>query len=342
MARGLPISGGGIGPVSRRVCGIGRLLAIAVVVGSTGCGGHGGARVAVTVGPLRIDQSAVKHWTDALVADGPALTLPRRAGQTSRSRALDFLISANWLIGEAAKQGASISSTAVGRRLKELREAVPGDTTAFVESLVADHRTVADVELEIRASLAAAAIRRILMRTYGRVSEAAIVRYYERIPERFRVPEHRDVDIVEHLKSPAAARRLALRVGSGAQFAARAYQETRQRPQSFDAKTETGRLERAIFRARPGALEGPKRLAGAWALFVVRRVQPATTRSLATVRTLIAKRLSARALARATTTFFESYRSRWRATTSCRPGYVISRCREYVGPTAQEDPFAGT
>jgi hypothetical protein len=296
----------------------------------------------VNIGRTQIDRSTVRHWARALELDGPVLPAQDPEGRGRIRQALDFLISSNWLIGEAAREGAMIGKDAVDRGVAQLRESIPGGAQAFAASLEGERRTLRDVEFEIRVKLATAAIRGVLAKNYGHVSEMTIRRNYKVHKARYRIPEYRQIDIVEHLPSAAAARRLAARLGTGSAFAAQAYDETRRRPRTFDLSTEKGRLERAIFRAGAGVLVGPLKLADAWVLFVVRRVQAPTVRPLASVRETIAQELSGRTRAREAKVFFDRYRRRWRAITRCRPGYVTSLCSEYRGaPLPESNPFAG-
>jgi hypothetical protein len=300
------------------------------------CGGED--RVVARVGRVAIHARAVEHWGAVLsvggIVNGP---LPA-AGHTRKQRALAFLISARAIVEQAAEQGVPVSASAVRDRVEELRQAVPGGDAAFDESLKGARETVADVELEIEAELARAAVRRAVTERAGAVSPEQVRRYYRQHQSRYRLIERRKIDIVEHLSSPAAARALARRAGTGVRLARRAYHELLKRPHGFAAGSK-GAVERAIFAARAGVLSGPMPLSNGYALFVVRRIFPAAVRPFSSVRTEIEGLLAARARARARAAFAERYRSRWRARTSCSSGYVIAGCVQYEGSEAPAGPF---
>jgi hypothetical protein len=325
--RALRVGGAAIGAV------------IAVALCATGCANSSSDRVAVRVGQATISEQAVRHWTRALSDGGLVRTFVKRSGQTRKQLALDFLISAQWLLGEALDRGLAVSAHGVRQRLEELSEAVPGGHSAFAESLAGSGRTVGDVELEIKAELAASAIRRSLARVPGSVPPAAAVSYYKAFEGSFRIPEQREFDIVENLKSEAIARQFAQHAGTGARFAKRAFHEKFSRPVRFDSRTLKGRALHAIFVARPGMLSSPMRLNDAWILFVVTRVVRPAMKPFSAVRARIAARLANTAHAEAIRQFDASYVQRWRSITSCRPGFVVLRCSQYSGAGVDEDPL---
>lgn len=202
------------------------------------CGSGRGGRVVVLVDGDRLRAGAVAHWVGVRAHGGIVAAPASPAGMTPRDQALSFLISSRWLLDEVADQGERIDERAVRRRLEELKQAVPGGDSAFAESLKSARETLADVRLEIETELARAAIQRRLALGLGAVGRDQLLRYYRAHLERFRVPEQRDIDIVENLPSPAAARTLVARVGTGSRFTQLAYQESPNRPEGFadDAK----------------------------------------------------------------------------------------------------------
>lgn len=314
-------------------------LVLTITSIATACGSDTESPVAVRIGHATISERSVIHWAKALVTGGLVQPFTSRAALTPKQVALDFLISSDWLISEAADRGAPVLERSVRQRLQELRVAVPAGESAFAESLKGYGRTIGDVELEIRTELATTAIRRILANARVSVSSSAIRAYYRTYQHRFRVPEVRDIDIVEGLRSRAAASRLAARVRAGADFArAGSFHEARRRPERFDLRSEIGLLAHAIFGSTPGVLVGPMRLDKAWTLFVVRRVLPPSTKPLKAVRRRIAELLAVRHRAEARTSFVEAYRTRWRARTSCSIGFVIAKCAQYRGAPVSEEP----
>jgi hypothetical protein len=306
-------------------------LAVAAI--GAGCGASATERVVVRVQGAAITDRAVEHWAVAL-QHAAVDTGAAPAGGSWTQKAVDFLITAHWLLDEASRLDVAPSSAALRRRLDERSEAVPGGESAFVESLQASGRTVADVELELRRELAVEELRRAALGTVQEASAGSIAAYYRAHERDYRTPERRYIDIVERLQSPGVARALAARVGSGTRLARIAFHEAPERPPHFTLSTEKGRVVHAIFQARPGVLTGPMRLNHEWALFVVRRVVPAGTRPLKKVRASILDRLEASVREQALARFAGALRLRWRPSTSCQAGFVVAGC--------VQDPAAAT
>lgn len=85
----------------------------------------------------------------------------------------------------------------------------------------------------------------------------------------------------------------------------------------------------------------PARFGSTWVLAVVRKIIPARIRPIATVEGEIATRLSRERRRLALLGFIRAYRSKWRAKTDCRAGYVVQKCAQYHGVVATEgNPLA--
>jgi foldase protein PrsA len=294
------------------------------------------------VGGSRIGEGEVSHWAEAIDRGALVGGASRQASGTPRQQALAFLISAHWVLGEAAERGLQIEHQAVERRLQALRQAVPGGPDRFAAALEEVGQTTADAELEARVEVAAALLRAQLERTRGRGgTRAELLAYYHSQRKHFVVPERRRIEIVDGIPSRAKARSLARRAGSAAGIRPISFSETRLRPQSFDAPWGKGAVERAIFSARPGVLYGPMPLNGAYVLFAVKRILPATVRPFAAVRGSLEAELTARSRRAAIGAWKASYRAKWKARTDCRSGFVVPECRQYSGPVAAgEDPLS--
>jgi len=320
-----------------RVLGVG--LACLGGVALCACGSASRGPVVASVDGGAIHARAVEHWGGVLARGGIVMGASRLAGGSPRARAVGFLVASRWLAGQASEQGLRIPESDVQSRLEELKQAVPGGDSAFADSLHGAGETVADVELEIKTELARSSLRQALAARPSAVEEGEVERYYRENRARYLVPEHRQIDIVENLTSPAAARALARRIGTGPRLARIAYHENVERPRNYSTNGDKAAVERAIFSAKVGVLYGPMRLNHAYTLFVLRRVIPAAVKPLPRVRGAIVARLTARARKRALEAFTASYRSKWSARTSCRSGYVVPGCRQYAGSGVPDGPF---
>jgi hypothetical protein len=297
----------------------------------------------VQVGSASIAQATVDHWASAIRRGNGVGASLGRSGGTPRERALDFLIASHWLIGQALRDGLLVSGEAVQRGLRERVEAVPDGESEFRRELASTGQTVADVELEIKAKLATEAISESLSKRIPPVTRVEVARYYEHNRSRFRVPDQREVDLIEGIESPRAAAALGRRLGTGARFTRKAIREiVARQTRSEAAHRGNHQLVHAIFATPLGKLGGPVIFNNLWVLLVVRKLIPSTIKPLASVSEKIEQQLLGERHRSFMTRYLAGYRRTWTEQTTCRAGYVVQRCREYRGPTVPEgNPFGG-
>jgi foldase protein PrsA len=317
------------------------LLVTSAILAS--CSGTASGPVAVQVGDVSIHAATVDHWASAIRQGSTVGASLGKAPGTPKERALDFLISAHWLIGEAADQGLAVSDRSVERGLKDRTESAPEGHAQFDEELASSGQTTDDIKLEIKAELAAGLLRELVSsREPQLTSQEEVLDYYHRNIAHFRIPEKRLVDLIESIPSRAAAIALGERLGSSTQFAKRALHESvaRQTP-SEAARADNADLVHAIFTATPGKVAAPARFNGQWVLIVVRGTVPGRTRGLKEVEVQIERRLLAQRRRELFAEFVKGYTAKWRAKTDCRPGFVVQKCSQYHGPLKPEgDPLS--
>jgi foldase protein PrsA len=305
-----------------------------------GCSDDPASPTVVRINERSITKQAVDHWARAMARGANVGGAYNDPGQTLRQRALAFLISSAWLRGEAAEQGVSPSAEVVASALGERREA--NGAAEFEQSLRASGQTLEDVKLEVETRLASAAVRHHLLARVRAVTEADVHSYYRGHRQLFLIPEKRDVELVENVPSPGAARALVARIGIGPKFAKKAFHEQLQIRPGERLQPDIERVTHAIFKTPIGVASHPMRLNGHWTVFVVRRVIPARLKPLAGVRPVIVARIGARHRGDALAAFTAAYRRRWTARTNCREGYVVQGCAQYAGPSRPEpEPFPG-
>ncbi|HXP36457.1 MAG TPA: peptidylprolyl isomerase [Solirubrobacteraceae bacterium] len=312
------------------------------VLAVIGCGGTGSAP-AVRAGGASFDVSTVAHWTRAVGLEGGIATSLARPAGTAREKALDLLIAANWLIGEASARRLAVSNSTVERRLRERIDSQPNGRSEFEQEISSMGRTIADVELELRAEAAAERLRGMVSSWTPPVARADVADYYRLHRAQYRVPALRLTDLIEGFHSRAAATMLAKRLGAGEAFAKRAVHEhVAAEPPAEATRRNNRQLVEAIFAARPGTIAGPARFHHVWAVAVVRKVIPAATKPLAAVAEGIAAQLVSERRRQTMTAFLEGFQRRWSARTDCKAGYVVQKCSQYRGPvTPESNPLIG-
>lgn len=313
--------------------------ATAALVALGGCAGGAHSEVVVRVGGVAITRATVEHWTSA-IAGGRVSPDPAKR-QKQREQALDFLISSQWQLGEAAEDGVELSALDLARQLaSKTRASFPNGAAEMHEYLEATGQSAADVRLEASAELASIKIRQMLAGREPSITQAQVAAYYARNKQSFAIPERREL-LIGAVKSPAAAEALRREVAAGKPLASIVERQTVElTPLNYGpSRGKDAILARAIHRARPHVLTGPVRFRGFdYYMFEVLNVTPAKQQTLAQARSAIARRLASEQQKRTLAAFLAVWRQKWIARTSCSPGWVVQKCRQYSGPRTPEDP----
>jgi foldase protein PrsA len=348
--------------VARTVAWLAVCCAGTTMLGGCGAGSAGSAR-AVQVGDMTISGVSAAHWMTVLapqhqVPDPPAyaacIAARRRGGQrgsttalasycanlhrTLERSALDYLITSDWLVGEAAQEGVPVSTGEVGRRLRERERGFSGSSTEFAATLSAIGHTRADVKLEITRELAAKHISRRLSQLEARISSSQVAQYYRQHVAQFSHPEERHFYIVENIIGKQTARALRHEFASRKRsIAGDSEHEALLRPASMQPQRT---IVKAIFKVKPNVVSEPVPVGNYFFLVQVWKVTPAYVQSLAQAQAEIARMLASEQRDRTIARFLRSWRSRWTARTNCSPGDVVPGCRQYHGVPVQEQPPA--
>ena len=107
----------------------------------------------------------------------------------------------------------------------------------------------------------------------------------------------------------------------------------RRRAHRFPAKgTLVKRLDRAVFRARPGRLVGPVKTQCGYYVFTVSRVLPAKQMPEKQHRKHVREQLESEAQQRLLDTFVRTFTATWRTRTTCAPAFDWVRdCSNWDG-----------
>jgi hypothetical protein len=229
-----------------------------------------------------------------------------------------------------------VSQQEVERRLGERKKPFSNGDAEFKASLKAVDQTVADVEFEIRAGLAAEKIRHMLTSHERKITQGEISAYYMQHIKEYHIPERRYFDIVEFLQSEAACKAHNERNQAGKSIATIGLHEgpKRTNPSVQGIKRP---LYEAIFAAKQNVLIGPVRIKHTYFIVQVTQILPTTLEPLAQVGGSIEEKLAAVQQGRTLAKFIEAWRSKGISRTDCHPSYVVQKCRQYNGPVVPED-----
>jgi hypothetical protein len=309
-------------------------LLLLVLAALSGCGARSSGIVA-TVGASAITRAVLDHWTAVRAA---------AAGQTPapgvvRRQALGFLISSQWTIAEARELGVSVSWAQAERQLERFRYAQVErlgyerfhEEARLRASLASARETRSDQVWLMRLNMLDAGIEaERVAQLRGQVTPAQVAAYYREHKRRFLVPERRDIQIImTYDKAKTERARREVLAGRDFLTVARRVGVDPAAPDGIE-HLYRGQGERIllehVFAARPHVVEGPFKQALDYYVLKVTNVTTAAYRTLAQARPSIVRLLAARRFRRSAAARAAALETKWKARTSCRPGYVVAEC----------------
>jgi hypothetical protein len=148
----------------------------------------GGAAVA-TVEATPIAQATFAHWlavTAALTgASGHAASASDAA---LKDKVMGFLLTSEWVLGEAAALGVSVSEADVHKRLEEVQKKQFKKPAELQQYLTKNHETMADLLLRVKLELLESAIARKVTATKHTAAEkkAALASFQDQFEARWK------------------------------------------------------------------------------------------------------------------------------------------------------------
>ena len=265
-----------------------------------------------------------------------------------KQQVLGFLISANWVIGEATDQGIKVTDAEVEKKFKELKTQQFPKAADFQKFLTSTGQSVSDLLLRVKLNLLSQKIQQKIAKK-GTPTTAQIEKYYKENKQRFGQPEKRDLELIL-TKTQAQAEAAKKEIESGKSF------ESVAKKYSIDpaSKANGGKLpgvvkgqeqkalDAAIFAAKPNTLTGPVKTPFGYYIFEVTAVHPPSQQTLAQVKESIKQQLTAQQQQGALTKFVASFKKKWEGRTDCRTEYVVMDCKQYKAPKTPTTPAGAT
>jgi foldase protein PrsA len=264
-----------------------------------------------------------------------------------RDQALGQLIMFNWLEGEAADRGISVSDDEVEKSFTEQKTQSFPEDADYRAYLKSSGQTEEDVLLRVRYDLLSTEIREQVTKGEDRVTEKQITDYYEKNKARFVQPDRRDL-LVVMTKTKAEANEAKASLASGRSWKSVATEY------SIDAasKAQGGKLsdvakgqqdkalDKAVFSALKGELRGPVKTRLGYYVFTVTAIERASRQTFEQVQPTIRQLLIAERQQKTLEDFTESFRRKWRERTECGDGFLTPDCKN--GPDATPTPAQPT
>ncbi len=359
------------------------------LVGLSACGGGVPGNAVAQVGSSPITKSTFDHWMSvaasssktsatakvvvpeppnytACISNLAATTAKPAKGQkapttqqlksqcetqykTLKTEVLGFLISLQWVIGEAPSLGVKVSDAEVKKQFIKVRSQQFPSTAEFEKFLSTSGETVSDLLLRVKQNLVSQKIQQKILKTRGKVTQAEVQKYYNEHKSSFGTPEKRKVEIIL-TKTEAAAAAAKKEVESGKSFASVA------KKVSIDPTSkasggllpavikgqEEKALDTAIFSSTKNKLEGPIKTPFGYYLFEVLGTTTGSQQTLAQAQSSIKQQLTATQQQAVFTKFVKEFKKKWKAKTDCRSGYVVEDCKQYKAPKTSSAAGATT
>ena len=242
---------------------------------------------------------------------------------TQFQQTMEYLVRSAWVQGQAASQHLTVTAAQVLAKFTSAKNQQFKTAAQFTTFLTQTGQTENDILYRFRVSLLAQKL----------ATPAAVSAYYKSHLTSYSTPERRNVRIIlTKALGQANAAKTALTHGKSWATVAKKY--------SVDPATknsgglladvvsgqEPTALNTVIFASPTTKLEGPVKTPFGYYLAEVTQIFPATTQPLAKESSTIKTTLANTALSS------PPWKNKWKARTTCRTGFQIPDCGNYVAP----------
>jgi foldase protein PrsA len=252
---------------------------------------------------------------------------------------LGFLISADWVIGEAEHLGVKISDKEVQKEFEKIKNQQFPKAGEFQKFLTSSGQSVSDLLLRVKLNLLSAKIQSKVSKSKATPTKAEIEKYYNQHKSTFGTPEKRTIEIIL-TKEEATAVKAKKEIESGKSFASVA------KAVSIDPTTkakggvivgvtkgeEQQALNSAIFSAKVNTLGGPVKTPFGYYIYEVKSITPGSQQTLAQAEAAIKQQLSTTGQQAALTKFVKDFKTKWTGKTECRTGFSVMDCKGFKAP----------
>jgi foldase protein PrsA len=268
--------------------------------------------------------------------------------ESLRDQVLQFLISAEWIEGEAADQGVRVSQEAIDKQFEETKEQSFPEEADFDEFLKTSGMRLTDIKYRIRLDLMSEQLREKVVEGADEVSNDEVREYYKENQQRFAQPERRDLRIVLTETEEQANEAKAALEGD------RSFSSVAEEFSTDEGSKEQGgvllavaqgqqekALDDAVFAAEQGQLQGPVETQFGWYVFQVQKITEAEQQTVQEAAPTIRQLLASQGQEEALNTFITDFRDKWKDRTNCREGFITQDCKNAPDPPEGQEGVPG-
>ncbi len=322
------------------------VVAIAVGIGHQGVAAGEVAVVEdVPGGAGTISETDFRHAVEQSAAQAGLKALPK-PGESKyeelKGAALNSLLEAAWLEGQANEMGISATAEEVAAELKKLKKQNFKTEAEYQKFIKKSHYTQADVNQRVKLTIFSGKIQKQLTEGAAKPSGGEVQGYYEAAKgTQFMQKASRDVRMIvnKDRKKVEQAKALLEKDHSVVSWTKVAKQYSTDPLGKSSGGLRSGLTEgmveepvnAAIFGAAKNKIEGPVKAQNGYYVFDVEKETPERVQPLSQVRSQIESQLSQRAQQEHFATFVAGYSARWRSRTFCASGYTSEHCANFKG-----------
>ncbi len=256
-----------------------------------------------------------------------------------KQQVLQFLISADWILGEAKNQNISVTDKQVQAEFaKQKKQSYPKEAD-FQKFLKTSGMSQEDLLFRVKVDLLSQKIRTKVTAGKNSATPAQIKAYYNKNKAKFGTPESRDVKLVlTKTEAQAQAAKKALAAGTAFSAVAKKYsidQATKANGGVLTGVTKGQQdktLDDAIFSAKKSVIVGPVKTQFGYYVLQVTKITPAIQQTLQQASPAIKQQLQSTGQQTALDAFVKKFQKDWKNDTVCRKGYVVAQCKNAPKP----------
>ncbi len=276
--------------------------------------------------------------------DAQLKTQCRQEYEGLRDQVLQFLILESWVAQETLERGTEPSAAELDAAFaKAKRDTFPKESD-FREFLEQSGMTVDDARFQVAFNTRYTTLREDAIASVAPVTDKDVATFYKKHKRQFLQPRSRDVRVVlTRTRARAYAALAALQRGRFWKRVAEKYsidQASKHHGGIVRGVTKGSQepaFDAALFRAPKDALRGPVKVQFGYYVFRVMEVHPARQLTLKQASRSIREELSAQRERAADDKFNADFRTKWRARTTCRVGFLMDQCSNGPPPELDAD-----
>jgi foldase protein PrsA len=265
-----------------------------------------------------------------------------------QQQVLGFLISSNWVLGEAGDLHVNVSDKDVRKQFAKIKGQQFPRAAEYEKFLATTGQTTSDLLLRVKLNMLSSKIQEKIAKQKHTVTKAEVEKYYNENKQRFGQPEKRSVEIIL-TKTEAAAKKAKQEIESGKSFSsvakATSIDPTSKASGGLLSEVIKGQqekaLDEALFSASTNVLSGPLKTPFGFYIYRVKSTTPGTQQSLAQAEAAIKAQLTATQSQTSLSKFVKTFRAKWKAKTDCRSGFVIKDCKQFKEPKPSKTTTPG-